>query len=399
MLSLKLKITENQQQSTNYSRNTNDYWHSGQPTTSMDKITSLDETFGLPCPSCGSQLRYSAKEKMIICQHCGYQEEINRSNDQIVEQSLAKAASELQDYIPERAGKKVFDCNNCGAKFMVESDQVNVNCGFCGSKNVNNEAFEHRYIQPIGLIPFYISREEAEKIFIKWIGKGFFTPSKLKKLADLEHLHGIYIPFWTYDSHTDSQWSGDAGYYYYVTKTVRQNGKLVQKRIRKTRWKRRSGQLQHFFDDVLVVASGRLQQKQANKIMPYRLEEMVNYDPRLMVGWESEVYHIEVDEGYHKADITMDNRIRQMCSAQLGGDTQRNLRVSTQKHSQTFKHIVLPLWICTYNYNSKVYQFFINGQTGKVSGKKPVSALKVTLVVLLVMLIIVAIVLITKETK
>ncbi|MCI5082769.1 MAG: hypothetical protein MRY78_13820 [Saprospiraceae bacterium] len=362
-----------------------------------ENTVALDETFGLPCPSCGSQLRYSAKAKKIICSYCGYEEELDRSNDKIIEQSLAQAASELQNYIPERVGKKVFDCQGCGAKFMVESDQVNVNCAFCSSKNVNQEAFEHRYIQPVGVIPFYISRAEAEKIFAKWIHKGFFTPSSLGKKAMLENMHGIYIPFWTYDAHTESNWRGQAGFYYYVTKTVRRNGKLVQKRVRKTRWVNRSGHLKHFFDDVLVIASERLAQKQVNGIMPYRLEEMVNYDPRLMVGWETEVYQVEVDAAYQKADITMDNRIRQMCSAQLGGDTQRNLRISTHKHSQTFKHIVLPLWLCSYRYQSKVYQFLINGQTGKVHGKKPLSWLKITLLVLLVAAIIVTIVLLTKE--
>ncbi len=341
----------------------------------------LENTISPDCPSCGSNLAYSAEHKKISCDYCGYQEEIDHSNDKIVEQSLKEAVHSARDYTPEALGKKVFDCGNCGAKFMVETEQVKVNCGFCGSKNVNLEAYDHKYIQPIGIIPFYISRFEAERIFEKWINRGWFHPSKLKRLAAVEDLHGIYIPFWTYDAQTESQWRGEAGYYHYETKQVRINGRMQTKQVRKTRWKYRSGNLSHFFDDVLVVASGGLEQKHINRVLPFRLEELVNFDGRLMVGWESEVYQTEVDEGHQIADRIMDDKIRNMCSAQLGGDTQRNLSVESHKSGQTFKHIVLPLWICSYMYNNKVYHFTINGQTGKVNGQKPLSWVKIAFLI------------------
>lgn len=337
----------------------------------------LEDTLYLPCPSCGSELSYSAEHKKITCNYCGYQEEIDRSNDKIVEQSLAKAASKIKLHNPEETGKKVFDCGNCGSRFMVESDALKINCGFCGSNNLNLEAYDHQYIKPIGIVPFYISRAEAEKLFAKWIKQGWFHPSKLKRLAAIDNLHGIYIPFWTYDAQTDSNWSGEAGYYYYETRRVRVNGKMQNQQVRKTRWRHHAGCLSHFFDDVLVVASHNLKQKEIQPIMPFRLKELVNYDPRLMVNWEAELYDLEVDKGYQIAEQIMDSRIRQMCSAQLGGDTQRNLRIAGTKHSQTFKHIVLPLWICSYVYQNKVYRFFINGQTGKVRGQKPISWVKI----------------------
>jgi DNA-directed RNA polymerase subunit RPC12/RpoP len=351
----------------------------------------LENTISPTCPSCGSNLAYSAELKKIACDYCGYKEDIDHSNDKILEQSLQDAVNSSGSYVPEDVGKKVFDCQNCGAKFMVEAEQVKVNCGFCGSKNVNLEAFDHKYIQPIGIVPFYISRFEAEKIFEKWIRRGWFHPNKLKRLAAVEDLHGIYIPFWTYDAHTESEWQGEAGYYYYETKMVRINGKMKSKQIRKTRWKYRSGHLTHFFDDVLVVASGGLEQKHIERVLPFRLEEMVNFDGRLMVGWESEVYKIEVDEGHQVADKIMDHKIRNMCSAQLGGDTQRNLYVDSNKSQQTFKHVVLPLWICSYMYNNKIYQFTINGQTGKVNGQKPLSWGKIAILILVFVLFLVGV--------
>ena len=351
----------------------------------------LKDLLHLPCPSCGSHLVYSAEKKKISCAYCGYLEEVNPANDQVVERSLAEAVNSVAEFVPEEIDKKVCKCDNCGARFMVESNVPKVSCGFCGSKKVNVEAFDHQFVKPVGIIPFYISRVEATKLFEKWIKKGLFHPTKLKKLASMENLHGVYIPFWTYDAHTEAQWSGEAGHYYHDTVRMNVNGQMKTQQVQKIRWQYRSGSLKHFFDDVLVVASGGLEQKDISKVLPYRLEEVVNFDPRLMIGWEAEVYELQVDQGYQRADRIMDDRLRNMCSAQLGGDTQRNLHVHSNKHSQTFKHIILPLWISSYKYQNKVYHFFINGQTGRVSGKKPLSWVKIAFVILLFILFIVGV--------
>ncbi len=348
----------------------------------------IKKAYQYPCPSCGGRLMYSAEKQKVACGYCGFSEDYSRANDQIIENPLEEAIADAPKQIVENLGKKVFDCNSCGSKFMVESDQIKVKCGFCGSQNVNVEAFDHQYIKPAGIIPFLISRALAEEQFKKWIKKGWFHPNKLKRLAAIEDLHGIYIPFWTYDAHTESQWSGQAGYHYYVTETVRVNGEMQTRQVQKTRWESKRGTLNHFFDDVLVVASHGLKQGEVHRIFPYRLDEVVNYDPKLMLGWEGEIYKIEVDEGYEKADDIMDKRLRHLCSIELGGDTQRGLSISTEKYLKTFKHIILPVWISSYKYQNKIYHFTINGQTGKVGGKKPISPFKVAFAVLMCVLFV-----------
>lgn len=352
---------------------------------------NISNAVHLPCPSCGNQLQYKAEIKQISCGHCGYGEEINSANDQVVETALQGDLSQAKHFEPEEVNKKIFDCQNCAAKFMVESDQLRITCGFCGSDNVNVDAFEHQFIKPVGIIPFYVSKEMANQKFQRWIKEGAFHPNKLKKLSRVEGLHGMYIPFWTYDAKTQSTWEGQAGYYTQNNIPIpSSNGRIRNQRVPNIRWQRKSGNLNHFFDDVLVVASKKIDQSDVNK-MPFKLEEVVNYDPRLIMGWESEIYHIELDDGYSIAETIMDHKLRNMCSAQLGGDTQRNLHVSSKKFAQTYKHIVLPFWICSYTYQNKIYRFLINGQTGRVQGKKPISWFKVALLILLIILIFVGI--------
>ena len=107
-----------------------------------------------------------------------------------------------------------------------------------------------------------------------------------------------------------------------------------------------------------------------------------------MLGWESEIYSLDVLDGYHVAEEQMDAQLRDMASDDLGGDTQRRLRVTIEKWGQTFKHVVLPVWLCSYIYNDKTYRFAVNGQTGKINGTKPTSWFKVVGLILTIVAVI-----------
>lgn len=358
----------------------------------------IEKVLKLSCPSCGSQLTYSAEKQMIACGHCGFSKDYEKANDMISENSLADAQQLMAKYTPASISKKVVECNGCGSQLMIGEDEVAVRCNFCGSEKVNETAFDKNLIQPQGIIPFKIPKKESKDKFQVWIKKGWFHPNKLKKLAELGDIHGIYVPFWTYDAQTHSQWSGQAGYYYYETESYTDsNGNRQTRQVRKTRWVSRSGSFSHSFDDVLVVASKGLPHNIITKIYPYQLGDLVNYDAQVLVGWESEIYSIDVNEGYGIADGIMDSRLRDIASKDLGGDTQRFLRVSSSKWDQTFKHIILPVWLCTYLYNGKAYQFAVNGQTGKINGEKPLSWVKITLLILVIIAIIATIVIIANQ--
>ena len=61
------------------------------------------------------------------------------------------------------------------------------------------------------------------------------------------------------------------------------------------------------------------------------------------------------------------------------------LNVNTTFDEITYKYVILPVWICNYSYNNKKYQFMVNGETGKIVGKAPVSPIKVTAFVFVIL--------------
>lgn len=353
----------------------------------------LNRILQLPCPGCGNQLSYSVQKQQIDCDHCGFVKSMDEANDLVKEQSLKDAVRSMATFQPASISKKVIDCSSCGAQLMIQDDVVATRCNFCGSEKVNEKALDKNLIQPQGIIPFKIPKHNAEEKFRAWIQSGWFHPNKLKRLAELGDIHGIYVPFWTYDAKSWTQWSGEAGYYYYETETYTDsNGETQTREIKKTRWKRKRGDFAKFFDDVLIVASKTLPHKVISPIYPFDLNQVINYTNDLMIGWESEIYNLNLLEGYHVAEKKMDKELREMASDALGGDTQRHLSIDVEKWGQTFKHIVLPVWLCSYIYNDKTYRFAVNGQTGKISGTKPTSWVKIASLILSIIAIIAIIV-------
>jgi hypothetical protein len=132
-------------------------------------------------------------------------------------------------------------------------------------------------------------------------------------------------------------------------------------------------------------------------VYPYDLAKVVNYDTQFILGWQSEVYQKDVQEGYKVAEGIMEDYIRSAVIKQIPGDTHRNLHINTHRHDITFKHLLLPMYIAAYQYNNKSFQVLVNGQTGKISGQKPLSWIKITLAVLAVAAVAVGIYLLTKK--
>lgn len=352
----------------------------------MESQENLERIVNVPCSACGGEMTYDPGKQLLLCGNCGNTRDIPRAADGVQERSFADAARLADRPTGFAVASKVFHCNGCGANTSVDPDQVSFNCPFCGSTNVNAEAHEARVIRPSGILPFKVTKQSALEKFKTWIGKGFFAPGNLKRLAKLDLIRSVYLPFWTYDADTFSEWQAEAGYYYYTTEHYTDsNGNSHTRQVRHTRWEWVSGYHDKSFDDVLVLGSSGLEQNFVDDIFPFELQEVVNFDGRFILGHESEVYQRDVQAGYEVAEDIMDGIIETEITRRIPGDTHRGLRVSTQRSNITFKHLLLPIWIAAYTYNAKVYRFLVNGQTGKISGKKPVAVWKIVVLVLVIL--------------
>lgn len=350
----------------------------------MNEATVTNRTETTKCSSCGGNALFEPTTGKLTCPFCGNEKEIEKTQHNTVEHDFNQAL--VEDDQSWDAEKRVFRCSNCGAETLLDKDKVADFCSFCGSSHITVSE-DHAGIKPALVLPFSVTRDEAIEKFSLWMKKRYFAPSKLVQGHQLHTLTGAYIPYWTFDSDTASDYTVSIGTYYYVTetRTVYENGesKQVTEQVQKIRWRTEYGHYKEFFDDVLVKASRNVASKLITKVEPFQLDGLVDYKMDYLSGFLAEKYSIPLNEGWEDAKTVIASEIERGIHRQVYGDVVNIVQVSTDHNEITFKHILLPLWISSFTFNSKVYRFLVNGQTGKVSGQAPISAIKVSLLVLL----------------
>lgn len=357
----------------------------------INKTQAQSQTDQFPCSECGALLKYKPGTQHQTCEYCGHQNDIADSQESIQEYDFHAALQKLENSEATTVIKQVH-CDACGANFKFSANLNAGQCPFCGTDIVANPE-EHKLISPESLLPFLIDKRGAKDKFRAWLKGLWFAPSKLKKYArDDAKLIGIYIPYWTYDSNTTSSYTGARGDTYYVNERVsfEQNGRMVTevRQVPKIRWTNVRGRVSRAFDDVLISASSSLPRQIVDQLQPWDLENLVPFEKKYISGFQSEVYQVELGEGFKFARQAMDDIIRRDITYDIGGDHQRIHQVNTQHSNITYKHCLLPIWSAAFLYRDKSYRFVVNGRTGEVQGERPYSRWKIAFAVIAGLIII-----------
>jgi predicted RNA-binding Zn-ribbon protein involved in translation (DUF1610 family) len=353
------------------------------------------------CKGCSGKLKFAPGTNHLKCPYCGMENEIAASTELFEELDFEKFLKEFEEKSTS-VEVATIKCQGCGAQTTFNPNIVSDSCPCCGAPLVVKEATTSHVIKPKAILPFAIDQNKAFNEFGEWLKKLWFAPNKLKRYAQQEgKLTGLYIPYWTYDSKTSTDYTGERGDDYQTseTYTTTENGKLVTKTrsVTHTRWSNASGHVDNAFDDVLVVASNSLPREYVEKLEPWGLENLVPFNESYLSGFKAESYQVDLKTGLDDAKVKMNEVIHSTICKDIGGDHQRVSTVNTTWTNITFKHILMPIWISAYTYNNKIYRFLINGRTGEVQGERPYSWIKITFAVLAAAAVILAIVILTKS--
>jgi hypothetical protein len=351
------------------------------------------------CPSCGGESQWNPARQALVCPYCGTVSPAELASDGslVKENDLAAALRAIPEAARgwERTSKAVR-CQSCQAISVFPAERVAQRCDFCGSSALIPCEQTNAPIRPESLLPFKIPETAVRERIRDWYGSRWFAPNALKTRALTDTVRGLYIPYWTFDAQVHALWTAEAGYYYYESETYRDsNGRTQTRQVRRTRWVPAAGELDHFFDDELVTGSRGVAEKLLKKIEPFPTGELVPFDAGYLSGWVVEQYQIDLIAAAESARAAMMHKLERLCAAEVPGDTQRGLQVNPDWSAQTFKHILVPVWLLAYDYRSAKYQVVINGFTGTMAGEHPLSWIKITLAVLAVILVVLIVLLLT----
>lgn len=354
----------------------------------MEEISPKKSELKKSCVNCGAELTYAPGTTKLKCDYCGHTETIASSEKGFEE-------LELKPYLEKMGSQKhseeikMLHCKNCGANQHIEENYKSLSCVYCGSPLIIEDAYNEDWILPGAVLPFQIDQKKAFQIFKKWVDGLWFAPNNLKKAAlDPEKTRGLYVPYWTFDAQLYADYTGQRGEYYYVSKTVGsgKNRRTVQER--RTQWYPASGSVSGFVDDTLVKASSQKTGVIPQKIARWNLKMLKTFDSSYLAGFVTEKYTIPLLEGHDESNKIAEQIADSWVRRDIGGDTQRVTSMNMKLSDETFKHILLPVYVSTYKFKGRRYNFFVNGQSGTISGQRPYSFWKIFFFVLAILCVI-----------
>lgn len=303
----------------------------------------------------------------------------------VVERDLASA---LERASAERLGdeRPVLKCETCAASFEADERAGAQTCPFCGTAIVASPE-RARLFRPNGVVPFAIPRDTARERLRAWLAGLWFAPSDLSRKAEAEaRLEGLYLPFWTYDCDTETEYRGARGLC--ITRHVpvarEVQGRLVieMRPVVELQGTPVSGRVARHFDDVLVPATATLPLHDLGRAGRWNTQALRPYAPEWPAGFRSGFYDIPLDRGFAEAQALMRAVIETDIRADIGGEAQRIEAMRTRWSGATFKHVLLLLWIAAHRYRGRTWRFVVNGQTGEAYGERPWNVWKIAAAVL-----------------
>ncbi|MDD3242950.1 MAG: hypothetical protein PHD32_04405 [Eubacteriales bacterium] len=333
------------------------------------------------CPGCGAPMVFDPASGGLKCPYC----------DMLV--PIVHTPEEQQRGVPENdiasaektgnhdwgVSRKTVTCKSCGAVTIYDELEVSSTCPYCGSTQVMEEKADDS-LAPGGVCPFEITAQTAGENFQKWIKGKWFCPRKAKQSARPDAFQGIYLPFWTFDAGVTADYTAEYGRDRKV-KDKDGNERTV------TDWYPTSGVYTTSFDDKLVTGSNRHDKYDLKEIEPFHTAQSKPYRPEYVAGFGAERYSIGLEDAWKTAKDEMEGTLSGGISSQVtqrhNADHVRSVRFHSTYSGVTYKYLLLPLWLSAFQFKNKVFQFRVNGQTGAVGGKSPVSPLRVTIAVVI----------------
>jgi predicted RNA-binding Zn-ribbon protein involved in translation (DUF1610 family) len=341
-------------------------------------------------PACGGEAVWNPAKNKLVCPFCGTDSPARIEADgSVIEHDLVAALRAIPDAARgwQNAARQVR-CQSCNAICLFDASRQAQNCPFCGSAQLVAYAETKAAFRPESVLPFTISESAARDGIRAWYGRLWLAPSEIEHRALTDTVAGIYLPYWTFDAQAEADWTAEAGHYYYESETVMVNGQPRARQVQRIRWEPAAGHVAHFFDDDLVCASVGVQPALIRGIEPFPTHELKPYDAAYLAGWVVERYQIDLVGAAQRARAAMDAKLQALCAAQVPGDTYRNLAVQSDYSKQTFKHILVPVWLLAYSYGARRFQCAMNGVTGAVRGEYPKSRWKIALIVVAVFVVV-----------
>ena len=309
----------------------------------------------IKCPHCAANLIYDGRTGKSVCKFCGSEFDPN-----VLKLSFSFEQKDDEAEIDEDTGKQEIICNSCGATVITDENTSATFCCYCGSPALAGRRLRKEF-KPDFIIPFKLTREDAEARFMEWGRTNKYIPSDFMDKENIKKLTPLYVPFWLVDSRCEANFYGTGFIYDKNSKTVFNIDRC----------------LEFFLKRVPFVGSKRMNRLLMEAVEPFDYSEMVPYNDAYLPGYYAERYNLTPNDMAQNVIWRMETYSRQSADAMnfsydIVDLSDGYIDVSDCKYS----YALLPIWFLNYKKDGIYHGFAINGQTGEACGKLPYSRAK-----------------------
>lgn len=310
------------------------------------------------CPHCAGKLLYDINLQRLSCEMCGSTFDVS---DLDTSASQAAIEADKVEKVEDTYDCYIYRCNQCGAEVKINGTESSTFCVYCGNPTIvfSRMAKEKK---PNYIAPFIVTKEQAVAAIRNKIGSGSLVPKEVKNFT-IDSVKGIYIP-------------------YHLNDLTYMNSALLKGRIK-------SGKNSHdryflrnafcVFDRVLSDASAKLSDESSQRLEPYIMNQVRDFDEDYLAGYYSDMADVNISETKTVALGRAKEMFEEGMKESISGSNRQIVKQNpTYYYNSESKTVLLPAWFLTFRYEGQPHTIMVNGQTGKVVGAVPWNKAKLT---------------------
>lgn len=328
------------------------------------------------CKTCGAELHWNPQAGCLKCKYCESEfkaEEFadNTLNDNQKDETLDAQYTNAGQNLAE--GMVVYACTNCGAEVVTSNTTMATTCAYCGHA-ISITSKSAGKFRPEIVIPYAIDRNAAQNIYKKYVSKSFLTPKAFKEFNKIEKMQGLFVPFWLHSMNSRAQANFDCEN---TSSRRRGDDRVTTHRVYDV-YVDASG----IYENIPTDGSKKLDNALMDALEPFNYSKLTPYNPAYMAGFFSEQPDDEkeatIPRAQQRALLSMQEQMKQSAGTY---NSKKLARFANQFTNERASYAMLPVWLLNVSHKDKDYLFAINGDSGKVVGKLPMSISKLLLTV------------------
>ncbi len=320
------------------------------------------------CPSCGSDITFNPTIQKWTCSSCKSDYSKQELDNFFDNKNLAGVASSFLSDSADNShieNMSSYNCSNCGGEIIAEDTLVATFCPYCKSPSIIKSKLQGEF-NPDYILPFTISEQESREIYQKYIKKKLFAPREFVNKNVIDEIKGIYAPFWLFDVDIKGDITGEG---IIITRWSDEDYDYVKKDYYDFE---RAGE--NYYSKIPVDSATKMDDELMRYIEPYDYSTMRKFSMDYMSGFFAERFDVPISECQPVAE----ERAEEFFTARLMDTVDmydiksldaKNFNIRDTKNS----YAMLPVYYIANNYKGEMCDFMINGQTGKVYGRPPIS--------------------------